>query len=406
MTATPTILCIHCRDHGVARCDATGCSRVRPGQPFDLKRDCRPCWVRLNPRLAATRPAASRDFTSCIHRGSPTGATRPCDECGSHDQPLPVLTCDVHVECTERRSKSEVKTCRGCTDRKSIGPAKTTRVHGLTQRAFNPSLTYHGGRLLLCYRNSLSGSNLFIVPLNDALQPADTPTLLRLSHPLCGGGQEDPRLFHHGSRLHVAFNGVQVQGGKTTVHVLFAAMDDALRVERVWEPRYAGRRAWEKSWAPFEADDGSLYSVYQPLYQGRHFVLRHIGDRAYPAAAEPWRPAWQGGDLRGGAAPVRVGGEFWAFFHGYSHALGYTLGLYTFDAVPPFKPLRYTPVPLLRDESTPAQRGPGELAAVYPCGAVPRPDGNSWLASYGLHNTHCEIAEFRSSDLEKAMVKA
>ena len=102
--------------------------------------------------------------------------------------------------------------------------------------------------------------------------------------------------------------------------------------------------------------------------------------------------------------PVRVGEEFWSFFHGVQHGTPrgneYTLGLYTFDARPPFAPNRMIPLPLLRDLQTSRPRG--ENPAIFPCGAVWR--GETWLVSYGRNNSGCEIAVFDHAQLEAAMV--
>src|SRR5262249_7025394 len=92
---------------------------------------------------------------------------------------------------------------------------------GISQ-AFNPSLIEWRGELLLCYRDWPGASRLWTCPIDRrTLQPADTPVMLQINHPLCAGGREDPRLFIHRDRLHMQLSGVEMRG-KMFVHILHA----------------------------------------------------------------------------------------------------------------------------------------------------------------------------------------
>ena len=94
--------------------------------------------------------------------------------------------------------------------------------------------------------------------------------------------------------------------------------------------------------------------------------------------------------------------EFWHFGHSVLyHPRGniYTGTLTTFEARPPFRPLRMVPYPILMDSSR--QRPRAENPAKYLVGAVRR--GDRWLLSYGLHNTFSEIATFDHAALESAL---
>lgn len=285
------------------------------------------------------------------------------------------------------RRAAKPRVDKGCTSCSAI-VAPPVRVNGLTDIAFNPSIAVVNGTTWLAFRHALCGSSIFVVPLDAGRQPLTPPKLLRLSHPRCLAGQEDPRFFWWQGRLHIAFSGVELVGQQTVVHLLHAELDSDLNVVRTWQPQYAARATWEKNWGAFEVED-TLYSVYMP--SPVHVVLRHDGDTAVQVAGHHWRPPFM---LRGGASPVRVGDEFWCF----AHTPKYELALYTFGL--DFAPERLVPRVLLADRSVTRPRN--EKPAIYPCGAVQV--GEHMLVSYGLHNSHCEVAEFDMAILNKAMV--
>jgi predicted GH43/DUF377 family glycosyl hydrolase len=109
---------------------------------------------------------------------------------------------------------------------------------------------------------------------------------------------------------------------------------------------------------------------------------------------------WDWGHLRGGAPPVRRGGEYYHFFHGALDAAGgrtYTLGAYTFEAAPPFRVTRFAPLPLL----LPTEGGGNVPRVVFPCGAVDA--GSHWLVSYGVNDRWARVARFTSQEVEKAL---
>ncbi len=163
-------------------------------------------------------------------------------------------------------------------------------------------------------------------------------------------------------------------------------------------------RPIEKNWGWFE-HERQIYCLYTIRAQR---ILRLVGNELQPFSQFWWHPRWTGGWWRGGASPVRVGGEYWCFFHGVWRAKPlrrefrhYNLSCYAFSAEPPFRPLRYLPKPLLWP---PAEGRPADLgsAVVFPCGAVRR--GENWLVSYGVHDSWVEIAEFSHAEIDAAMV--
>ncbi len=186
------------------------------------------------------------------------------------------------------------------------------------------------------------------------------------------------------------FSGVELRNGVVFVHVLHSRLTGDFRCEEIWEPSYAQRMPWEKNWVPFSAPTGGLLSVYHPHTNGEHVVIEHAGHDAKLLHAVKW-PGWKWGEIRGGAPPVRVGDEFWHFFHSW-RANFYAIGLYTFSAFPPYAPLRIIRLPLVR----------AKKFVVFPCGAVQ--DGDKWMVSWGDEDKSAVIGQFVHADLERLLM--
>jgi len=263
---------------------------------------------------------------------------------------------------------------------------------------FNASVVHCGERTLLAWRNRPLDSRIYVSELDRRLAPTAEARLLDLEHHFCDAGHEDPRLFLFGGRLHVSFTGVQ-ERERTSAHVFYAELDDSLQVRQVFMPDYRYRVDWEKNWTFFECD-GALYAVYSIL---PHRVLAVSGSTAVMAHNQPWSTPWRGGLQRGGASPVRVGDEFYCFFHGARDIDGirtYTAGVYTFEARPPFRVTRATRWPILIPalDSMPHDKWAN---VVYPCGAFL--DGARWIVSCGVHDAWIEIYEFDAGDIEQRL---
>lgn len=274
-------------------------------------------------------------------------------------------------------------------------------AHSPDQTHFNASLIRFKKRLLLAYRVGTSGSRVHVAALDDNLNPvASVPLLLRHSQSIAG--QEDPRLFVHNGNLYCSFVGVEfVRPGEPRTSQMLARLSDDLRVEEIVSPALDGRQHWEKNWVFFSAL-GELWSVYQI---DPHIVLHHRGSDAHTFAEVDWKLIWDGGLLRGGAPPVLVGEEFYHWFHGRK-VLGsittYNTGVYTFEAKPPFKPLRVTPLPVQWPDHE--RMTPGDWKSVtFCCGSLL--ENGKWLVSYGQHDREIGVAEFDFDEVEKAMVK-
>jgi FkbM family methyltransferase len=275
---------------------------------------------------------------------------------------------------------------------------------------FNSSILPHDSGYLFAYRNGWRGSEIFVGRLDGGFRPVGSPVRLALYHPDANYGREDVRLFIHGGRPHVSYIGVV--GGRRIRHTnqLFARLTaDGMSVEDVFSPvDYPQGRAkqeprpWEKNWGFFD-HDGDLYAVYTIA---PHRVLRVRSNEAELAYSTPTPFTWHGGELRGGAAPVRVEGEYWSFFHdrvtGVDGKLQYRTGLYTFDARPPFRPLRYILEPIL--VADPATRPSDQYASVVFAGGAVRV-GDDWIVAHGVHDRWSELHRFAHADLESRLIR-
>lgn len=295
---------------------------------------------------------------------------------------------------------------------------------------FNPSIIRRGGKLLMAYRFDVidketpdlkpwerhSDIGIALAELGDDLQPLE----LRGGRlDLDGVGNlgaakvEDPRLFEHAGEMFVSYtNSFPVQGR--------AAMG-LMRIDGEWKswfwpfgrnvckenkPLRAGGpipKGMEKNWAYF-SHDGELFAVYDTP---RQVVLKLDleANTVTRFAGSDREMKWAYGEIRGGTPPVRVGEEYFAFFHSsffprstavFNRSI-YAMGMYAFKAKAPFEITRFTPEPLMVGSiHDPCPQRP---AVVFPAGAV-HEDGR-WLVSYGHNDFKCKIAEFDHQRLLK-----
>lgn len=267
---------------------------------------------------------------------------------------------------------------------------------------FNSSLIEYNNGYLLAYRNGWCGSEISLIQLDSNFTPVGPSIRLDLFHPKHANyGREDPRLFRHLGKLYVGYVGVV--GGNNLSHtsMLYARIDDSLRVERVFYPEYKGRNYWEKNWGFFSygSDLLSVYSI------SPHRILKVVDDKSEIAFVTNAKLGWVGGELRGGSSPVRVGEEYYSFFHDRVEVNGhrvYRMGLYTFEARPPFRVKRIIPYPLMtadRDTKPSDQYA----SVVFPGGAIRTKD--HWVIAMGIHDKWCELHRFSVRELESKLVK-
>jgi len=373
-----------------------------------------PRYARLFSITTDGTPAAPAkpNWKPCLYLGERI----PGQPCGSQ-----LTRCNLYGDITTTVTPCSVaqRCCSTCDKKQTVEPLPyltPTWTHQFAddllpdRHVTNCSILPYKSRLLLAYRTGWMGARIHVAELHDGLKAGPSKTL-NLSHPYSVGGREDPRLFIHNDRLHLAYVGVRLlTNRKVIARQLFARLTDDYEVEYVWEPFYDASPEWEKNWQPFSVD-GRLFAVYsmQPWR-----VLELMGGRAVQLFADGPNVPWSGGFARGGAPPVLHNGEFYAFFHGSDFSRRgtgqpdvYTVGVCTFEAKPPFRPLRITTQPIFGPDMTDLPRfANGRLwhaATAFPCGAYH--DAGQWVVSYG-HNDHwCRVSAFNAEEIESRLCK-
>lgn len=343
----------------------------------------------------------------CAYLGEPTGETSTCGSCAGNVR-IKLRACAVNGTCTTDQRVNGTACCAVCMDRVPIAPLEWHYFEEFGPlQAFNASIVRWRGQLLMAYRVSRGGSEIHLARLDDNLGIGEIQHL-PLKHAQAGWGREDPRLFVHAGKLHVSYHGVLGTQGPTSV--LYARLSDDLEVERIFYPAFAERRPWEKNWTFFEWS-GELFAVYTVR---PHVVMHVVNDRAETFSRVPWAPHWTGGEMRGGASPVLIGEEFWCWFHGSvdpprptpwgpAKARAYNVGVYCFEAKPPFRPTRYTPEPVTwaQPKTRPADFW---CDCIFPGGAVL--DGERWRVAVGEHDSWCSILEYDHAAIARLLVRA
>lgn len=285
-------------------------------------------------------------------------------------------------------------------DHANLGPE-------LPGKRFNASLIEHGDGYALAWRHGWAGSEVYVSLLDAGFRPTGVHKRLAVRRELYGA--EDPRLFLFNDRLHVMFIGVvskpigrrkRQRVSHTDVRYAALTEDFAVQDGRVFFPHYAARNKWEKNWGFFE-HDGQLFAVYSIA---PHRILRIDGDKAELAFETPIAIPWTWGEARGGAPPVRVGDQFYSWFHGRQIGKNgkqqYATGVYTFAAEPPFRILRMTPEPIVTAD--PETNTDNYADVTFVCGAINKDD--EWIVSSGEHDRFTLLRRFTHAEVEARLV--
>lgn len=289
---------------------------------------------------------------------------------------------------------------------------------GTNPRFFNAGLVEHGGSLWLVSRKAedVQGSHHGMNSLWAFRLGGDMRPIAGLKIPLCGPYRnqhfEDPRITKWQGRLWLSFCTFVVNPDYTWhgAHQGTAMLMDDWNVSSMHDPLYGANGGSvlqntgnEKNWLWFE-HESELMCVYMTH---PHTVLRWTFG---PTVAESFSTEanhfdrWKHGHARGGTPPVRVGDEYWSFFHSsldgqaFNGKRRYYMGAYAFEAKPPFSVTRVSLKPLLiASEKDPFH--PTLPAVVFPSGAVLR-DGE-WTVSMGVNDCATAIIRIPHGDIEK-----
>lgn len=270
--------------------------------------------------------------------------------------------------------------------------------------AFNGSLIRFHDELVLVYRYRDRGSRLHVAILDPATLAPMNVMPLQLKHSGCRFSQEDPRLFIHDDVLHLAFGGIEsfVVGRHMRTNALWTRLDEQFQAGEIVCPSYHARTDMEKNWQWFSSHDNQIRAVYSIS----PWIV--VDDLGRELIRHEWQPRWKGGHLRGGASPVRVGDEFWCFFHGaldrtwqapWTRQRYYSVGLMTFDAQT-LLPSRIIPEPLLWGV-WPRMSTSLLKWIVFPCGAFR--DGNEWVLSGGTADADIRVWRMGHASLESSL---
>jgi predicted GH43/DUF377 family glycosyl hydrolase len=156
----------------------------------------------------------------------------------------------------------------------------------------------------------------------------------------------------------------------------------------------------EKNWV-FFSQDGRLFCVYYPAPHVVYEVKLH---ERKPSLGERWEAEnWKAGDLmenaRGGAPPVRVGDEFYHFYHSqhvHGRNVTYQVSLYTFATQPPWNLRRVVRGPLL--SVVPSKR---EQDIIFVVGAYK--DKERWQLSCGIQDHETMAISLDFQDVERLL---
>lgn len=257
-------------------------------------------------------------------------------------------------------------------------------------RAFNPALIEYANRRFMAWRTGWQPAEVWIGTLTERFEIKD-PVLVNFSNVLPAAepdtGFEDSRLFVYEERLWISFT--YLRGSLPRMGL--ARLDSDFQPDECWIFEGQSRRA-EKNWQ-FFSHDGTLLAVYSISPH----VVGAIGECGFSKLHEQEHGLpWPHGDVRGGAPPVRIGDEYFSFFHDRSPHAEYRTGFYAFAAKPPFRITRWPRGHCLVPAGKACAPESG-TRVIYPAGAIFRE--GEWLLAYGWNDSHCCLARFDHAEL-------
>ena len=267
--------------------------------------------------------------------------------------------------------------------------------HGL----FNGCLFRHGDESLFACRTQGFPSRTSIYRPNEDVLFAD-PKEVKLPESFRFCSVEDMRIVRHAGKNLASFTvaGQTEKGWMGNIVLAEINEDRELILPQPIESPTDSHL--EKNWA-FFSHEGKLFCVYTTA---PHVVYEVVNRNAHWRAsfrceAENWQSANFMENARGGAPPVRVGDEYYHFYHSqhrHGHGTAYQTGLYTFEAKPPWNIRRVVRGPLLG--LVPSKR-PADVLFVM--GAIL--DKGRWLLSAGLMDQETVGISLGFEDVERLL---
>jgi|ERR1043166_756985 predicted GH43/DUF377 family glycosyl hydrolase len=211
---------------------------------------------------------------------------------------------------------------------------------------------------------------------------------------------EDPRVSVINGEIYLSCTSLRHADSHWShgTHQLLGRVNEEWKVVQLVDPIYGyncscalTQTGNEKNWLWF-GHGGEIHMVYTTVpHQVVEFDSTITAQRTYASSVENLR--WNYGLARGGTPPLRIGDEYWSFFHSFivskkdrRYSMGrrqYSMGAYAFEARPPFRITRFTTGPLLTGSEYDPAVGWLPLA-VFPGGALYR--NGKWLIVFGVND--------------------
>lgn len=291
-------------------------------------------------------------------------------------------------------------------------------------RFFNTAIYEHGGKLWMFARKATGAGEwrdrkncIVAFLLGEHLQPTAYVEVGLTNRSYVDQHFEDPRITTILGRPWLSYCTFQTIGTKhySGAHQQVAILGDHWQPQSVWDPVYGGNGGSismvdrpQKNWTWFEHHEKPhlIYNI-QP-----HEVVEWNGQEP-GTVYETKCPIWKHGHKRGGSSPVRVGDEYFCFFHSSTPWKGekrrYHMGAYAFLARPPFPITRITPKPILSGSiddppgadflsQVDADGNPPLPLVTFPCGAVLQ--GKKWIVTLGVNDYCTALMEIPHHELE------
>lgn len=285
---------------------------------------------------------------------------------------------------------------------------------------FNSGLVNAWGRDWLLTRRSeydpeiwLGRNQIWAFGLTDLAPQVGYP--LKPKALLGGEHWEDGRGYFHDNHVWISacnFVWYPKDNMWTGAHIAVAKFNKNWKCVERFDPVYgnnldrvSGKMGHEKNWLWF-IHEGEWHMIYKA---SPHAVVVFDEKLKYvrETASEWPSSGWPYGEIRGGCPPVLVDGKYWTFFHssipmGANLKRRYFMGVYCFEAKPPFRVTGFTPKPLLTG-SKHDRWAVGKPCCVFPVGSIFR--NGEWIISGGVNDFDTFIARIPHGEIEKSITK-
>lgn len=241
------------------------------------------------------------------------------------------------------------------------------------------------------------------VPVSE--HPLKIPTIRADEH------WEDPRVILFNGNPWVSYSNFYTRC--LWVHQGLMQVNTHMQASSLCHPVYGGNgpsisanTGHEKNWLWFQDRSGELRMIYAAF---PHTVVRFDKEgHSHSTTAKGFR--WTKGIIRGGTPPVFVeeDGMYWTFFHSSVEISPtpprrrYYMGAYAFEAMPPYRIVRRTSIPLLVGNGRDF-REPSAPLCVFPCGALL--DAGTWHVSLGVNDCACAWIKIPHEELFDRTIK-